>query len=755
MAPGMSDNPDTHEAAEDGSRAARISRAVAKSVLVADRTADLCIRLGGFLVIGAVFAIILFIGREALPLVGKPSATLLASRSFDGAGGGPMLAGMDEYETFVYRLEPAAARIEVRDAAFWAVAHTLPIPSLAGAAVTAAYRAPRHDWLFLGAADGRVVVAQLVFAASFDNAGRRTLKPRVDEKIVIPAPASGAAVAAVTGREHNGVIRVAAAYADGTLATAKWEDPFDPVIEPVGGALEGGVTALAMDYEGDKLFAATSAGALAHWYLDGRGRDTPYAVLRPGGTQRRVTAMEFLIGDGTLILGYSDGALDLWFGIREDKRDTLKQFRRIRAFDPLPGPVTHITSSPHNRGFLAASEDGSVHMAYGTTGLTNLKISGPKSPVAVVLGPKLTRVLSAGAGGAARLWSIQNPHPEVTWGTLFGKVHYEGYDRPEYRWQSSSGSDAFEPKLSLTPLILGTFKGAFYGLLFAVPVAVCAALYTSQFMHYRLRSIVKPTVEIMAAMPSVVVGFLAGLWLAPILERLSVSVMLMIPVIPLTVFAAFCGWNSLPTAVRRRFSQVSELALIGGAVVAGFGVCRLLGPAVEGAFFKGDLKQWVFDVFRDPFEQRNCIVIGLAMGFAVIPIIFTISEDALSNVPRHFVSGSFALGASRWQTATRVILPTASPGIFSAAMIGFGRAVGETMIVLMATGNTPIMSFSPFNGMRTLSANIAVEIPEAPVASTHYRVLFVSAVLLFLLTFTVNTAAEIIRQRLRRKFEAV
>jgi phosphate transport system permease protein len=140
------------------------------------------------------------------------------------------------------------------------------------------------------------------------------------------------------------------------------------------------------------------------------------------------------------------------------------------------------------------------------------------------------------------------------------------------------------------------------------------------------------------------------------------------------------------------------------------------------------------------------------MGFAVIPIIFTICEDALSSVPQHLTSASLALGATKWQTSIRVVLPTASPGIFSAIMIGLGRAVGETMIVLMATGNTPILSFSPFNGFRTLSANIAVEIPEAPYHGTLYRVLFVSAVLLFLLTFLVNTVAEVVRQRLRKKY---
>ena len=115
------------------------------------------------------------------------------------------------------------------------------------------------------------------------------------------------------------------------------------------------------------------------------------------------------------------------------------------------------------------------------------------------------------------------------------------------------------------------------------------------------------------------------------------------------------------------------------------------------------------------------------MGFAVIPIIFTIADDAFSSVPANLTAGSLALGASRWQTALRVVLPTASPGVFSAIMIGFGRAVGETMIVLMATGNTPVLDWSIFNGMRTLSANIAVEIPEAPYGGTLYRVLFLAA----------------------------
>jgi phosphate transport system permease protein len=152
------------------------------------------------------------------------------------------------------------------------------------------------------------------------------------------------------------------------------------------------------------------------------------------------------------------------------------------------------------------------------------------------------------------------------------------------------------------------------------------------------------------------------------------------------------------------------------------------------------------------YDQRNCVVIAFGLGFAVIPIIFSIAEDALSSVPSTLTASSLALGASRWQTLWRVILPSASPGIFAGTMIGFGRGVGETMIVLMATGNTPILDWSPFNGMRTLSANIAVEIPEAPVDGTLYRVLFLCAVLLFLLTFALNTAAELVRQNLRKRY---
>jgi phosphate transport system permease protein len=214
-------------------------------------------------------------------------------------------------------------------------------------------------------------------------------------------------------------------------------------------------------------------------------------------------------------------------------------------------------------------------------------------------------------------------------------------------------------------------------------------------------------------------------------------------------------WRLLPRRVVGGLRAGSELALIIPLLIGAIWVALVTGPTVEDWLFGGDARLWLSSTLGLTYDQRNCLVVGIAMGFAVIPIIFTISEDAFSGVPASLTAASLALGASRWQTAARVVLPTASPGIFSAIMIGFGRAVGETMIVLMATGNTPIMDWSIFNGIRTLSANIAVEIPEAPHAGTLYRTLFLAAALLFVMTFVINTVAEVIRQRLREKYRAV
>ena len=341
----------------------------------------------------------------------------------------------------------------------------------------------------------------------------------------------------------------------------------------------------------------------------------------------------------------------------------------------------------------------------------------------------------------------------MTWSALWQEVWYEGYPEPDYVWQSTSASDDFEPKLSLVPITFGTIKAAFYAMLFAVPIAVAGAIYTAYFMNSGLRKVIKPTVEIMEALPTVILGFLAGLWLAPFVEMHLPGVMMIAVLLPFSTVLVAAIWHFLPQKIINRIPQGAHvIILIPVLLLVGY-FSVLASPLVEDLVFDGDARAYINDIFG--FDQRNSLIVGIAMGFAVIPTIFSIAEDAIFSVPKHLTQGSLALGATSWQTLINVVLLTASPGIFSAVMMGLGRAVGETMIVLMATGNTPVMDFNIFSGMRTLAANIAVEMPESEVGSSHYRVLFLAAFVLFILTFIFNTIAEYVRQRLREKYSAI
>jgi len=228
---------------------------------------------------------------------------------------------------------------------------------------------------------------------------------------------------------------------------------------------------------------------------------------------------------------------------------------------------------------------------------------------------------------------------------------------------------------------------------------------------------------------------------------------LMMPlIVPVLIIASVILWRALPLKYRSRLKPGRELIALFPVIALGSWLSIKAGNVLNVTVMGGDYHLWLTQRLGLSYEQRNSLVVSLAMGFAVIPIIFTIAEDALSNVSCHLVLAARALGANKWETAVRIVLPTASPGIFSAIMIGLGRAVGETMIVLMATGNTPITSWNIFNGFRALSANVAVELPEAPAGGTLYRVLFLTALLLFCMTFIVNTAAEVVRLRLRKRY---
>src|SRR5438034_6028925 len=476
------------------------------------------------------------------------------------------------------------------------------------------------------------------------------------------------------------------------------------------------------------------------------------AVAVTSRTGSPITVLGFLIGDRTLIVGDGAGGVSSWQVVPPPNGGE-KRLTRTYQFAPHAASIVAVTASRRDKSFATADQSGSVHISYGTSGQTLLSFTDKRpGPAALVFAPKSDALLTADGQGVVAQWQVHNPHPEVTLKTLFGKIWYEGYSQPAWVWQSTGGTDDFESKMSLTPLIFGTLKGTLYALLFAVPMALLAALYVSEFMHPSVKAYVKPVVEIMAALPSVVLGFLAGLWLAPVLEPIVPGLFLVPLVLPVVILAAYTLWRLVPLHIRGRFKTGTEAFLLVPVVLAGIWIALGLGGLVENVLMQGNYRGWVLSALGLTYDQRNSLVVGVAMGIAVIPIIFTIAEDSLANVPGHLRAGSLALGATRWQTALRIVLPTASPGIFSATMIGFGRAVGETMIVLMATGNTPVMDWSIFNGFRALSANVAVEMPEAPESGTLFRVLFLAAFILFCLTFVVNTMAELVRLKLRRKY---
>lgn len=241
-----------------------------------------------------------------------------------------------------------------------------------------------------------------------------------------------------------------------------------------------------------------------------------------------------------------------------------------------------------------------------------------------------------------------------------------------YVWQPTSE----EPKVSLWPIIVGTLKATLVGMLFACPIGVGAALFSSEFAPARMREIIKPVIELLAGVPSVVMGFFALIVLA--------------------------------TWLQETFGFVYRL---------------------------------------------NAINAGLALGFALVPIVFTISEDGLAAVPRSYREASYALGASKFQTAWKVVLPAAAPAVFASFVLAFGRAIGETMILLMAGGNAAITSFSLFDPLRTLSATIAAEMGEVVVGSAHYSALFFMGTLLFVITFISNSLGQFVIRGMQRRMQ--
>jgi len=928
------------------------------AVHVWDSVAGMVIGVGGFSVIVAVLGICVYLVAQVVPLF-KGGSTELVLDGRSANTGRSLFVVSDEYRRSILTMDSAGlVRVTHLSDGATVVSQSI-VP--AGRSLTAWSFDASTGRTALGFDDGSIQLGTLGFESSIspttpasaaglaigasrvlpanEDAPSGSLVERVSSdqyRVIFPAIKFRAPTTMAHG---SGAIRridfrnradnefVVALRDDGTA-----EFNLVKTVVPLGGggAARTTLTSFPIPFQlpkgrglPDYIFVTGDESSVLTLWSDGlcqrysspQPNENPIALaetielLKPG---QRVTTAGMLLGGLTMLIGDSEGEV-LGVFAAVDRSTTISDSNKLvvaHRFSVGDSAVTSIGVSTRDRTLVIGDAAGRVTVRHMTSEKEVVPpIQAFTSAVAAATPtPKLDGIIGVDSTGAFRLWSLSPGHPEASFLSLFGKVHYEGAPKPDYVYQSSSGEDTSEIKLSLVPLILGTMKATAFAMLFAVPLGVLAAVYTSEFMDKGVRRIVKPAIEMMASLPSVVLGFIAAIIIAPYVRDWLPAILASFAVIPLGMLLAAYLWQLIPPWTALKIKPTAKLALMFAVVATGMGVASLVGPVLErslfrptandrlvfagsfeavpaeqrpawvggrstmspdeerqlrarGLYFRGgnvvrpvepstpeqvtvtdaklaafdaepvSIRRWLdggvggpwpgwflvlmlpsavlaavfngkvvarrfnaiasrhsagraalldlakfgltvlavvglsalaatfftalgFDT-RDsilgPFSQRNTLVVGIIMGFAIIPIIYTISEDAMASVPDSLRSASLGCGATPWQTAWRVVMPVAASGIFSAVMIGLGRAAGETMIVVMATGNTPSTDWNIFSGFRTLSANIAVELPEAPNGSTHYRVLFLCGLVLFGLTFIVNTLAEVVRQHFRKR----
>ena len=747
---------------------------VSPMTLAADRWMGRLIRVGGVGVVLAVFGMLAFLIVQVFPLFIGATVAPISALTVPATAMG---FGEDEYGEvpFVVLADGSLVFQRSKDGTKvldWA-------PNLGNRRVSSVKSYPRTGLVFLGLSDGTVMEVRVSYRSTFDAAGKRTIEPSVAalEPVAIGKPglpcvdvwnAKGSRSRLLLVRqEDNGkplltAVRLTERKGLGGKARVVASDPF------VVAADATSISQILLPSTAESLIVVGKSGEVRAYADDGANFSflqsfVPFKESRDPA----IASAGLIFGNVSVVFVGRDGSQQVWSMYPQLQPDgkSLRRWGKIHDGEILAGPGEGIYAAEGNKCYLAVA-GGRLQLRNMTTGTLRWEGEAPAGSIRqVAFSGNYDRFTALSADGKLHRWSIEDHHPESSWGAFFGKIWYEGATGPDYTWQSSSGSDEFEAKYSMMPLIYGTAKGTFFALLFALPIALTAAIYVSQFLRPEYRNVVKPVMEIMASLPSVVLGFLAGLWLAPLVDPRLISIFCAVGILaPAALFAGFL-WSALPQPVRRQVKPGMEFVWLLPFLALCAYFAWQAGPAVEAMFFTvkdsvsglpiADFREWWRQTTGETYDSRNSLVVGFVMGFAVIPIVFTIAEDSLSNVPNSLISGSLALGASRWQTVWSVVVPTAISGIVSAIMIGFGRAIGETMIVVMATGNTAVMETNPFSGMRTLSANIAVELPEAALGHTHYRALFLGACCLFLLTFVINTLAEILRQRLRERYKVV
>ena len=724
-----------------------------------DRLARWYVSIGGLAVLGTITLIFFYLAHVVLPIF--QGAELTARQplrpAWLAADDTPLLLSLEEQNQVAMRLD-RQGHLQFFALKDGTALQRLQLPIPEGARiVSVAEDQPGSRRALVGLSDGRALAFQVNYKVTYPD-NHKTIAPELSyplgetpvvldpkgrplEHVALSLDGASLFVGAATGSElHALTLEKRSNLLTGEDSLEETRLDLPQIADPI--------RAIFIDPRQLWLYVINGNATADVFDLRRKALNGRYSLL---DGDARVTAASPLLGGISLMIGDSTGGIRQWFMVRDKHgKSVLAPIREFRLGD---APITQILPEERRKGFLALDEKGALGVFHSTAHRTLLTQPVLDGAGLGALSPRANRLLLERDGTLLPV-VIRNPHPEISWSALWGKVWYESYDEPRYIWQSTSANGDFEPKLSLSPLTFGTLKAAFYAMLMATPLAIAAAIYTAYFMAPRMRRKVKPVIELMEALPTVILGFFAGLFLAPYVEGHLPGIFSLLVLMPIGILLAAYGWSRLPESVRLRVPDGWEAALLIPVVLLVGAFALSMSGHLENALFNGDMRVWLHD-HGIPFDQRNALVVGLAMGFAVIPNIFSIAEDAVFSVPRSLTFGSLALGATPWQTLTRVVLLTASPGIFSALMIGMGRAVGETMIVLMATGNTPIMDINIFEGLRTLAANVAVEMPESEVGSSHYRVLFLAALVLLSFTFVMNTLAELIRTRLRKKYASL
>ncbi|OFA32409.1 hypothetical protein BAE46_05140 [Glaciecola punicea] len=397
----------------------------------------------------------------------------------------------------------------------------------------------------------------------------------------------------------------------------------------------------------------------------------------------------------------------------------------------------------HNAGFFV-DEHGHLILMNIVTGDIKLQktLKGPISRINYAQGQ-----LQLSLDDRFELYQISQLQGMTSMQILFGKNDYAGYASKEYLWQTSVSNASQSPKYSVIPLIMGSVKASVLALIVALPLALGAAIYTAYFAPPHIRNAIKPSIEMLEAIPSVIIGFIAAVWLAPFAERYLISIFSVLILLPFVVLIIAAIHGFLHSRIAHKKLDNWQLPLNASLLLLGVVFIFALSLLITDYSHSKGYDSLVL-VASNLTLSKTAIVVSLALGVAIAPTIYTLIDDALFEVPEGVKQASFALGATKVQTLVRVVLVVAFPSIVSAIMLGFGRAFGETMIVLMVTGNTPIANWDLLSGLRTLTSNLAIELQEAPVDSTVYHILFLTAAILFAFTFVVNTIAALLKRRM-------